>query len=392
MWSAARLTNAGYGVLLVESRSLGGEQTIASQGILHGGVKYALTASQAAQSIAEMPERWHASLHDASETSVYLPGVRTLSDAQYLWTTGGLLELVTAKAAAAAIRTDVRAIAASKACTALNEAPRSVSIHRVEEPIIDPHSLIASLRDSIAKGGGIIAHAACDAPIDPHSRTINIGDTTVSFSTLVLAAGGGNERLLAGMSNAPAMQRRPLHMVMARSTAGRDLPEMFGHCLSKLSDKPRLTITTQTDKAGRRVWYIGGQPAEEGVARSPAEQIRETRAEVVACLPWVSLEGTQWATLRVDRAEGMTRTGGRPDGPMVHHLGRFDKTALYGGVCRVVIWPTKLVFAPRVGDEVLMWARYQDRIGLSSLSALRDTFAEPPIAPLPWDREDIQWS
>lgn len=390
LWSAARLTNAGYGVLLVENRALGSQQSIASQGILHGGVKYALTASDAARSVALMPERWQATLHRSDDTTVYLPAVRTISDAQYLWTTGSLFELLTAKAAAAAIRTNVRAVSASQACPALRDAPRSVSIHRVEEPIIDPYSLVKALRDSIVEKGGIIAHTECAAPIDPHSHSVNLQGTTVRFSTLILAAGAGNERLLTGIAGAPQMQLRPLQMVLAR---GHDLPEMFGHCLNRLSDKPRLTITTQTDNAGRRVWYIGGQPAEEGVNRSPSEQIRETRAEIAACLPWVPLTNTQWATFRVDRAEGRTRLGNRPDGPVFKYLGSFDTKHLWDGPCRMVVWPTKLVFAPQIGDEARFAVDYYgERHGIASLEPLRGLFSEPPIAPLPWDREDIQWS
>ena len=43
LWLLGRLREAGYSALLLESRALGGVQTSASQGIVHGGTKYALT-------------------------------------------------------------------------------------------------------------------------------------------------------------------------------------------------------------------------------------------------------------------------------------------------------------------------------------------------------------
>ena len=42
LWLNARLRRAGYATVLVESASLGGGQSVKSQGIIHGGAKYAL--------------------------------------------------------------------------------------------------------------------------------------------------------------------------------------------------------------------------------------------------------------------------------------------------------------------------------------------------------------
>ena len=45
LWLLDRLRIQGYQVILLESSSLGGGQTYASQGIIHGGLKYALGGS-----------------------------------------------------------------------------------------------------------------------------------------------------------------------------------------------------------------------------------------------------------------------------------------------------------------------------------------------------------
>ena len=50
----------GFATLLVESASLGGGQSVKSQGIIHGGAKYALhgALTGASEAIADMPRRW----------------------------------------------------------------------------------------------------------------------------------------------------------------------------------------------------------------------------------------------------------------------------------------------------------------------------------------------
>ena len=75
---------------LFEKESLGGGQTLASQGIIRSGLKYALqgTLSSAAQAIADMPSRWRACLDGSGEMD--LRGTRVLSDHYYMWSSGSL--------------------------------------------------------------------------------------------------------------------------------------------------------------------------------------------------------------------------------------------------------------------------------------------------------------
>ena len=42
LWCLDRLRRAGYHAILLESKAIGSGQTIQSQGIIHGGGKYAL--------------------------------------------------------------------------------------------------------------------------------------------------------------------------------------------------------------------------------------------------------------------------------------------------------------------------------------------------------------
>ena len=205
---------------------------------------------------------------------------------------------------------------------------------------------------------------------------------------MVLAAGAGNEGLLARFAlNAtdPApvrAQRRPLHMVMLRGAPGA----FFGHCVGT-SSAPRLTITSGAmAETGEVVWYIGGQIAESGVERAPPEQIAATKRELAECLPWLHLpEGARWATLLIDRAEGVPQGAGllpglRPDLPVVARSGRM-----------LAAWPTKLAFAPLLADEV---ARELEATGVLPRAdgALNPALPAPPVAAHVWDREGIEWS
>ena len=91
LWTFARLKRAGYDVLLLEREAIGFGQTIASQGIVHSGLKYSLAGklNETARSISAMPDRWRAALRGEGE--VDLSDARTSADSQFLLIPGGLL-------------------------------------------------------------------------------------------------------------------------------------------------------------------------------------------------------------------------------------------------------------------------------------------------------------
>jgi hypothetical protein len=105
-----------------------------------------------------------------------------------------------------------------------------------------------------------------------------------------LSAGGGTADLLEALGlSQPAMQRRPLHMIIAK---GPSLKPLYAHCLGG-GTKPRITVTTHPAADGKWVWYLGGDIAEaDGVAREPAEQIATAQKELGQLLPWIDLSQT----------------------------------------------------------------------------------------------------
>ena len=144
---------------------------------------------------------------------------------------------------------------------------------------------------------------------------------------MIFTAGAGNARLrrLAGLST-DVMQRRPLHMVLVRG----QLPELNGHCLD--GAKTRVTITSESDADGRLIWQVGGQLAEDGVKLDSHSLSERAKSELLDVLPGVDLQDVEWSTYTVDRAEGATANGTRPESIQVLCAGNVTTG-----------WPTKLV-------------------------------------------------
>jgi glycerol-3-phosphate dehydrogenase len=375
LWTLARLRQAGYRVALFEHHAIGGVQSIASQGIIHGGTKYALTGklTGSAMTIGAMPEIWRAAL--AGEGEVDLTGVRVLAEHQLLWSTGSLASGMAGFFAGKVMQSRMQALARESFPAPFDSPAFHGSLYRLDEPVLDPRSLA----EVFFRQHGDCCYRLQDPPQferlpDAWRVRLSPGET-IDARALVLAAGKGNAGLLTALGrDAPQMQVRPLNMLMLRGT----MPMTHAHCLGA-SANPRLTVTSCPDDNGRVVWYLGGQVAETGVGRARAEQIAAGRAELAALLPWMDFSAAQWATLAVDRAEIATPGGRRPDDAFAAgHEGIFT------------CWPTKLAFAPRVA-ELVVGGLSEHGIGPSGGEAVISTLAAPPLARLPWD-EVTEWS
>jgi glycine/D-amino acid oxidase-like deaminating enzyme len=91
LWIANRLNQAGYNIIVIEKEKLGSGQTMASQGMIHGGQKYLLQGivTPHATAATRMPPRWQASIEGRGE--VDLSSVEVLSDTQVIWPAGSLV-------------------------------------------------------------------------------------------------------------------------------------------------------------------------------------------------------------------------------------------------------------------------------------------------------------
>ncbi len=339
LWLAARLRSQGFATLLVESASLGGGQSVKSQGIIHGGAKYALhgALTGASEAIADMPRRWREAL--AGNGELDLRPVRLLSDAHYLWSPGSLAGNITSFFASKAVRGRVDQVKGDALPPALQHPKFKGKVYRLAELVLDVPSLIQRLAD--LAGDGLLAGRSIE-PLREGDELVGlvVDGRSIRAQRIVLSAGAGNEALLQALGiQQPAMQRRPLHMVMVKAPG---LKPLYAHCLGG-GPKPRVTVTTHPAADGQWVWYLGGEIAEaDGVARNEAEQIAAAEKELRDLLPWIDLAAARWATLRVDRAEPVQNGLARPDNAFLADQGRL-----------LVGWPTKLALAPDFADRVI---------------------------------------
>jgi len=339
LWLNARLRRQGFATLLVENASLGGGQSVKSQGIIHGGAKYALhgALTGASEAIADMPRRWREALAGSGELD--LSGVRLLSDAHYLWSPGSLAGNITSFFASKAVRGRVDQVKGEQLPPALQHPKFRGKVYRLAELVLDVPSLIARLAE--LAGDGLLA-AESIAPLHQQGALVGliVDGREIRAQRIVLSAGSGNAALLAALSlTQPAQQLRPLHMVLVK---GPTLKPLYAHCLGA-GPKPRVTVTTHPAADGEWVWYLGGDLAEaDGVARDQAAQIKAAQQEIGALLPWVDLSSARWATLRVERAEPAQSGLVRPDNAFLAEQGQL-----------LVGWPTKLALAPDFADRVL---------------------------------------
>ncbi|MEK8078726.1 FAD-dependent oxidoreductase [Pseudomonas sp. XK-1] len=369
LWLNARLRRQGFATLLVENARLGGGQSVKSQGIIHGGAKYALhgALTGASEAIADMPRRWREALQGSGELD--LAGVRLLSDAHYLWSPGSLAGNITSFFASKAVRGRVDQVKGEQLPPALQHPKFKGKVYRLAELVLDVPSLISRLSE--LAGDGLLAAERIEPLRDNGELAgLMVDGREIRAQRIVLSAGRGNAELLTALGlSQPAQQLRPLHMVLVK---GPTLKPLYAHCLGG-GPKPRVTVTTHPAADGEWVWYLGGDLAEaEGVARDEAAQIKAAQRELSELLPWVDLSAARWATLRVERAEPAQSGLVRPDNAFLDEQGKL-----------LVGWPTKLALAPDFADRVLA-ALARDAIQPASHQPL-PALPRPAVAPAAWE-------
>ncbi len=369
LWLNARLRRQGFATLLVENARLGGGQSVKSQGIIHGGAKYALhgALTGASEAIADMPRRWREAL--AGNGELDLTGVRLLSDAHYLWSPGSLAGNITSFFASKAVRGRVDQVKGEHLPPALQHPKFKGKVYRLAELVLDVPSLISRLSE--LAGDGLLAAERIEQ-LQENGELVGliIDGREIRAQRIILSAGRGNAELLSALGLAqPAQQLRPLHMALVK---GPTLKPLYAHCLGG-GPKPRVTITTHPAADGQWVWYLGGDLAEaDGVARDETAQIQAAKKELSELLPWVDLSAAQWATLRVERAEPAQSGLVRPDNAFLHEQGKL-----------LVGWPTKLALAPDFADRVLA-ALSRDGIQPTTHAPL-PALPRPSVAPPAWE-------
>ncbi len=372
LWTLARLQQAGYNAILLESRALGAGQTRYAQGIIHGGTKYALTGKLTASSeaVADMPSRWRACYEGNGE--IDLTQAELLSDAHYLWSTTSLTSRISGFFASKVMRARSTELEKNSLPAIFQHKDFKGQFYRLDEPVFNTISVIRALAEPRRQSILMIDNESLAHEDGKLKVTSAQGvEYLFHYKKIIFNAGEGNEALLALYnSEQPKMQRRPLKMVVMR---GVQDDMIYAHCLGA-SVNPRITITSHRDAQGKVVWYMGGQLAEDGVHKSDVALVKAAKKELSELIPWLDLNGAEWGVLEIDRAEIKKPGTTRPD---TFSIEQHDDL--------ITAWPTKLALAPVLADELVNMLE-ADSVEKSADPALPE-WVPPVYAELPWDEE-----
>ncbi len=377
LWLLNRLRSAGYSAVLLEKSALGSSQTIASQGMIHGGLKYALagTLTGAFESIKMMPQVWQQCLEGNGE--IDLRATKKLSDDFILWSSGSVGSRLVSFFASKSLRGRIEKLRREDYPGPFANSPYKGTIYRLVDVVLDIPSLLDNLSSphlpAIAKteqlhwrtGEQGVQSVLCDHGV------------TVRARRYVITAGEGTGEILGALGiKQPEMQIRPLHQVMVK----HKLPyRLYGHCIgAQTSASPRLTVSTHPCKDGDLVWYLGGDLANDSIEWSSDRLIDHARRELADIFPWLDFSTAQWATTMINRAEPKQEQLIKPDTAFA--------TAVDAQKNVVVAWPTKLSLAPDLAQQVITLLQDEIQPGpavhFEGLSAL----PKAPIATPLWDQ------
>ena len=395
LWLLNRLRDEGYNAILLEADGLGAAQTLASQGIIHGGLKYALGGSvtDAANTIAALPARWRACFDGTGE--IDLSSCEVLSERYYMWSSASYRSKIKAFFGSKSLQGRVEAVPRREFPPFFAEATVEGSLYALPDFAVDTPSLLSVLRarceESIFKidprairftrnASGYAQSVMLRSGAGLGDETSGSENSTISIEAqrMIFCAGKGNQALIdaAGMRK-PASQLRPLNMVWVKKAG---LGSVFAHCIGEdFGLTPKLTVTTHVADDGVPVWYLGGEIAESGVGVPDDELIERAKRLIADLFPWVDLSGAQWGCFAIDRAEAKMADGSRPDGAL------FIAEDGY-----IAAWPTKLTLTPALADGVLAElaasVTKQAGDGMPTLEALAQIFPKATLAKAHWDR------
>jgi len=327
-----QLRLSGYSVLLLEKNALAQGQTIASQGIIHGGAKYALKGklSEAAKTVSKMTQTW--ANYFSGQGSINLSEVKHLSEHHYLWSSGwgaSFKNLLTSQV----LSSENRVLHKKDLPEIFQHSEFRGSLCELDECVLDVPSLVSELarphRDYCLK----IDESWIFDFQGEKLLGIRAGEREFQAKKYVFTAGEGNEEFAARVGI--GMQRRPLKMTWLKWD--RSLP-VFVHYVGG-GIVPQFTITTHPHPAGS-VWVVGGGLAETGVQRSDQAQIQHVRQELMSKFSWIDFSKAEFGVFSINRAE-QENGGKRPDTFFLQERGN----CFYA-------WPTKLTLAPALAEAL----------------------------------------
>ena len=382
LWLLNRMQAEGHNPILFETKALGGEQTLASQGIIHGGLKYALKGAlgKDSQNIADMPNRWRQCLNGNGE--VDLTGVRLLDENYYMWSDGGLRSRLKSYLGSRSLSGRVDVVSKESYPTFFKGSSVKGTLYKLPDFVIDTKSLLQKLVSKNQERIFSLANCTYEFHSEesiPRKRlkiVIQGKVVTIEADLFIFCAGEGNSELISKAKlNTVSSQTRPLHMVYLKNS---NLPKVYVHCIgNNFKLNPLVTVTSHEAKNGQIVWYLGGAIAESGIDKSKSEQIKAAQKLMRKTFPWMNLSDAKWESFLINRSEADIQNGFRPDDAIV----KDERNIL-------VTWPTKLTLVPSLADKVLTHVARLEKGLLAktiSLNKLRSLFDTPSLASSHWD-------
>lgn len=373
LWLANLAKAKGLDVLLLDKQALGSGQTIASQGMIHGGMKYTLAGALtgASEAIAEMPAYWRKCL--CGEGDIALRDTRILSDHFFLWSGESVASRLTTFFASKVTRGRVTPVADDRRPAFLRHQDFAGSLYRLDDLVLDIPSLVANLAHNLDGRCFVIGDYQLQKTTDA-IYSLRADSLEIQAQQFVLCGGEGNQELLNQLGfTKPEQQLRPLQQVMIKHQYPFDF---FGHCVG-MDSTPRLTISSHRLPAGERIWYLGGSLAEKGAHLSEDELIALAKSELAELIPWINFEKAGWATLKINRAEPKQPGLIRPDNAFAEALP--DSNICIG-------WPTKLTLAPNMANQILFLLDEKKLTPLfKNRKADLDSLTPASIAKTPWE-------
>lgn len=352
LWTANVLKQMGFNVILIEKNALGNYQTINSQGIIHGGVKYSLVGkiSNATSNIAKMTEAWDLSF---SNKILNRPNLIDLSSTKINSTCH---DLCFPNSNFFKLSSFVTSKVLSSKCKminkndddyqkSLNDLGYNGIVYRISEKVLDTKSLINNLSKNIKQN--IIKLDSYeinykDNKIKNITFEVNNQNYNITSKLYIFTKGQNNQNIINFSENLPKQQLRPLQMIYAKPEININL---FAHFISKenKNNKPFATITTHKNINNQNILYFGGQVAESEHIDTPKNiHIDNLKQQIKNIFPKVNLENWQWDTIKINRAEVSQEYNKMPDTSFAIKQNNI-----------ILGWPTKLTFAPDFADKVI---------------------------------------
>jgi len=374
LYAFHRIRKAGYSAVLLENNAIGTGQTIASQGIIHSGLKYAFTGkiSKLAKSISAMPDLWRACLKGKGE--IDLSSTKIATKSQFLLIPGGIMGGLIKLVAKQALGNGVRECARSDWPEEISSTGFRGKAVFMDEPVLDIPSMLRSIAEPYRKWIKKIDMSQVEFHNDGNSiASLQIHGQKIKAKKYIFTAAGSNHKIATQLGHDVGLttQKRPLLQGMIKHVP---FP-LFAHLVGA-SDKPAATITSHKASDGNWVWYVGGSAAERPCDAPPEQVFSAIKKSFAKYLPELDTSKFLWSTLPIDRVEGKSNTHGwMPDTPSIHDT---KGNLLY-------CWPTKLTFAPLLAESLLEKLKDVPREESSTLEEEWSFLPDAEFARTPWD-------